>query len=158
MSAKAIIVERLRLTPIFASDDDRNGFVVQGFREDNVSFLISGIKRINITFGGHIHGRTRIQWLRPKGMEVREEILASPIVSGKRSVAFMVSFDTMASVIVQGEPALDDNSFQGQMIQVHWNPEWIKMSPQGAKHFFFCIPNQRARQIEIDIRRSSGRY
>jgi hypothetical protein len=158
MGAKSLIVDRMTLSPIFDSDDDRNGFVVKGTRANSVSFLISGVKRINITFGGHAHGRTRILWLQPGGMEVREEILATTVVGAKKSVAFMVSFDTLTSVIVQGEPPLEENSFQGQMIRIHWKSELVELRPQGLKHLFFCTPNQRAKQIEIDIKKESRRF
>ncbi|MFQ5980539.1 MAG: hypothetical protein ACE5OZ_20570 [Candidatus Heimdallarchaeota archaeon] len=158
MVTKPLVVERMALEPIFGSDDDRSGFVVKGTRGDTVNFLISGIKRINITFGGHIHGRVRILWLRPGGMEIREEVLATTVVSAKRSVALMVSFDNMTSVILQGEPAVEDKTFQGQMIQASWSSEMVKVLPQSAKHLFFCTPNQRTRQIEVDIRKEHGRY
>ena len=155
MGAKAIVAERIALTPMFDTDDDRNGFVVQGTKAGVVTFLVSGIRRITVTLEGSTRGRARILWLRPRGMEIREEILAVSVVEAKRSVALMVNFDTLTSVIVQGEPMLTNNTFQGQMVKVHWSSDLVELLSQATKQHFSCVPNQRAKQITMSLQRST---
>ncbi len=151
VGAKALIVERITITPILDADEDQNGFIVKGTKEENVVFLISGIRRLIISYGTKIQGRTRILWLRSKAMEIREDVFSNSYNVGKRSIAFMVSFEKLSSVIIQGEPLLTKNSFQGQMIRLTWGDENIEVVPQVSNTEFLCKPNHRTRQIEVTL-------
>ncbi|MFX0014667.1 MAG: hypothetical protein ACFFB2_05950 [Promethearchaeota archaeon] len=161
MSPKSIIVQQISCVRI--TDDTRgtSGFQVSGLKGLNqnkstakVGFIVSGVRIIAFQQVVGMGIRTRIKWI-PSGFEIREEIhpLDGVVVDlQRRNNVIFVSGEDDSVVVMQGEPAIHENGFSGQLIQVNWKEDDILIIPLQKQSSFHCVLNPRNNRIDCLVK------
>ncbi|MFX0124704.1 MAG: hypothetical protein ACFFAE_13830 [Candidatus Hodarchaeota archaeon] len=161
MSQKSIIVQQILCVRI--ADDTRKapGFHVSGqkdFGQDEttakVGFIISGIRIVAFQQVIGMGIRTRVKWI-PTGFEIREEIhpLDGVVVDLQRrnNVIFVNGKDNSA-IVMQGEPTIQENGFIGQILQVKWQDNEIRITPLQRQSSFHCVLNPKNNRIDCLVK------
>ncbi|MHA2204092.1 MAG: hypothetical protein ACW991_10425 [Candidatus Hodarchaeales archaeon] len=161
MSPKSIIVQQILCVRI--TDDTRKtpGFQVSGLKDfgqdettAKVGFIISGIRVVAFQQVVGMGIRTRVKWI-PTGFEIREEIhpLNGVVVDLQRrnNVIFVNGKDNSA-VVMQGEPAIQENGFDGQILQVKWQGNEIRITPLQKQSSFHCVLNPKNNRIDCLVK------
>jgi hypothetical protein len=161
VSPKSIIVQQILCVRI--ADDTRKtpGFQISGLKDfgqdettAKVGFIISGIRVVAFQQVIGMGIRTRVKWI-PTGFEIREEIhpLNGVIIDLQRrnNVIFVNGKDNSA-VVMQGEPTLQNDGFIGQIIQVKWQDNEIRITPLQKQSNFHCVLNPKNNRIDCLVK------
>ncbi|MFX0051971.1 MAG: hypothetical protein ACFFAJ_00655 [Candidatus Hodarchaeota archaeon] len=161
MSPKRIIVQWIICTRSTENAQKPAGFQVSGYKNSRtnqkipkVGFILSGVKIIAFQQVVNMGIRTRIKWI-PNGFEIREEIhpLDGVVVDlQRRNNVLFVSAEDNSMVVMQGEPAVQENGFIGQMIHVDWQTEDIKIVPLQKQSGFHCVLNPKNHRIDCLVK------
>ena len=160
MSPKRIIVRNISCMRGTNNVDSPAGFQVSGHKEassdqktSKVGFIVSGIKIIAFQQAAGMGIRLRVKWI-PNGFEIREEIhpLNGVVVDlqQQNNVLFIGEDDSV--VVMQGEPNLSKNGFTGQLIDIKWQENTIKITPLQKQLRFHCSLISRNKRIDCLVK------
>jgi hypothetical protein len=161
VSLKRIIVQRIVCTLSPEKAKGTSGFQVVGYKDFNqkkdapkVGFIISGVRILAFQQVINVGIRTRVKWI-PTGFEIREEIHPFEGVSGelqRQNNILFVGREDNSLVVMQGEPNIQDNSFNGQIINVSWQEDEVQIIPLQAQSGFHCVLNPKNKRIDCLVK------
>ena len=161
MSTKRIVVKQIACVLNIGDTKDTSGFQVSGLKDPDrnekdvkVGFIVSGVRVVAFQQIVGMGIRTRLKWI-PTGFEIREEIhpLDGVVVDlQRRNNVIFVNGEDNSVVVMQGEPTIQENGFTGQIIQVNWRVDEIKVSPLQKQSSFHCVLNPKNNRIDCLVK------
>jgi hypothetical protein len=161
LSTKRIVVQQIACILNVGDTKDTSGFQVSGLKDLSrdetdvkVGFIVSGVRVVAFQQVIGMGIRTRLKWI-PTGFEIREEIhpLDGVVVDlQRRNNVIFVNGKDNSVVVMQGEPTIQENGFTGQIIQVNWHDDEIKVNPLQKQSSFHCILSPRNNRIDCLVK------
>lgn len=160
MSPKRIVIQVISCIRNPEDVEITTGFQVSGYKEydhieknGKVGFIVSGVKILAFQQMVNIGIRTRIKWI-PDGFEIREEIhpLNGVVVDLQRRNNVIFVGEDNSAVVMQGEPTVVENEFQGQILSVRWDEYEVLISPHQKQSSFYCALNSRNNRIDCFVK------
>ncbi|UCG89679.1 MAG: hypothetical protein JSU57_04175 [Candidatus Heimdallarchaeota archaeon] len=161
MSPKRIVVQKISCIRSSGDAKETPGFQVSGLKDlgqdettAKVGFIVSGVRLVAFQQTVGMGIRTRIKWI-PTGFEIREEIhpLNGVVVDlQRRNNVIFVNGEDNSAVVMQGEPAIQNKAFTGQILQVNWKENEILIAPLHKQSSFHCVLNPRNNRIDCLVR------